>query len=437
MLNPPFTGNAELDAYLYAQSVLQQDTVQTNVVSAYSPSGEYVGYLKRYIHVKYADDNIGTNLSNSPTNKAYFGLFNSDSTTESTTPADYTWYQVSGGFGTTKRFWYKTVNGSYLDYVVSDSAPDLLFIMELGGAIDLTTTISYDGSLGRISYAKSTNNQLSSVPYNLSTFGPNSFPDYNTWGGSETWQGTVPTLISTEVLFQIDGLYNPNSNVTTWSSPYLATFKVGSLSALSADMGTITAGTLSAGTVFAGELSAATGTFSGSLSAATGSFSGSLSAATGSFAGSLSAATGSFSGSLSAATGTFSGSLTASAIDAVNTINIAGNAVTIPIYASAGGLGASAVITLPINSPIIVTAFFNSTQTISANNKLNILRNGSIIKTASLQGPESGIPGSLPYVVIVQDSPGAGTHTYTVNNSGSQTSFSVADTAIQLLGSQR
>jgi glycosyltransferase A (GT-A) superfamily protein (DUF2064 family) len=38
----------------------------------------------------------------------------------------------------------------------------------------------------------------------------------------------------------------------------------------------------------------------------------------------------SFAGALSAATGTFSGSLTASAVDAVNTINIAGNAVTVP-----------------------------------------------------------------------------------------------------------
>lgn len=45
---------------------------------------------------------------------------------------------------------------------------------------------------------------------------------------------------------------------------------------------------------------------------------------------SLNAATGTFSGSLSAASGTFSGTLTASAINAVNTINIAGEAVTVP-----------------------------------------------------------------------------------------------------------
>lgn len=44
----------------------------------------------------------------------------------------------------------------------------------------------------------------------------------------------------------------------------------------------------------------------------------------------LSAATGTFTGALVAATGTFSGSLTADAISAVSTINLAGEAVTIP-----------------------------------------------------------------------------------------------------------
>lgn len=71
-------------------------------------------------------------------------------------------------------------------------------------------------------------------------------------------------------------------------------------------------------------------TFSGALAAATGTFKGELSAATGTFKGELSAATGTFKGSLQAASGSFSGTLTADAINAVNTINIAGNAVTVP-----------------------------------------------------------------------------------------------------------
>jgi hypothetical protein len=79
-----------------------------------------------------------------------------------------------------------------------------------------------------------------------------------------------------------------------------------------------------------GAIHAYSGTFGGALSGATGTFAGALSAATGTFSGALSAATGTFSGELSAATGTFSGSLTASAVNAVDTINIRGDAVVVP-----------------------------------------------------------------------------------------------------------
>ena len=94
-----------------------------------------------------------------------------------------------------------------------------------------------------------------------------------------------------------------------------------------------------------GQMEMNNATFRGALSAATGTFAGSLSAATGTFAGALSAATGSFAGSLSAATGTFRGALTAEAIDAVNTINIAGNAITVPDYVES-----SASVVIPSNT---------------------------------------------------------------------------------------
>ncbi|MBN9461697.1 MAG: hypothetical protein J0H00_10800 [Burkholderiales bacterium] len=77
-----------------------------------------------------------------------------------------------------------------------------------------------------------------------------------------------------------------------------------------------------------GTVYASAGMFAGALNGATGTFAGALSAATGTFAGALSAATGTFAGSLSAATGTFSGSLTAAAINAVDTVNIRGQAVS-------------------------------------------------------------------------------------------------------------
>ena len=46
------------------------------------PSGEVTGYLYKYIFVKYSDSFDGTlNFSDSPTNRSYYGIRNSDSST--------------------------------------------------------------------------------------------------------------------------------------------------------------------------------------------------------------------------------------------------------------------------------------------------------------------------------------------------------------------
>lgn len=105
-----------------------------------------------------------------------------------------------------------------------------------------------------------------------------------------------------------------------------------------------------------GNLYANSGEFRGNLMAAGGTFKGALSAATGSFAGTLSAATGSFSGSLTAATGTFSGTLTASAINAVDTLNVKGNAITVPVGYSGYTKTASMNIAVGTATYIAITA---------------------------------------------------------------------------------
>lgn len=86
------------------------------------------------------------------------------------------------------------------------------------------------------------------------------------------------------------------------------------------------------------------------------SFGGALSAATGTFAGALSAATGTFSGSLSAAAGTFSGSLTADAVNAVDTINLAGQAVTVSNQATGTAQSVSTTLTIPASTTMAITA---------------------------------------------------------------------------------
>ena len=78
----------------------------------------------------------------------------------------------------------------------------------------------------------------------------------------------------------------------------------------------------------------------------------------GTFSGALSAASGTFAGSLSAATGTFSGTLTAQAINAVDTINIRGGAVVVPLMVHNAAAN------------IINNVTYNGTQTVVAEQQI-------------------------------------------------------------------
>ncbi|MGI9142927.1 MAG: hypothetical protein ACR2IJ_07010 [Fluviibacter sp.] len=110
------------------------------------PSGEVTGYLYKYMFVKYADSFDGSvNFSNSPTGRSYYGIRNSDSSTESTNPADYIWTQVTGGFGSTKYLWYIITGGRQISFQVSTTQPNPGWVQDGGSAIDLdyaTTAVS-------------------------------------------------------------------------------------------------------------------------------------------------------------------------------------------------------------------------------------------------------------------------------------------------------
>jgi hypothetical protein len=61
-------------------------------------------------------------------------------------------------------------------------------------------------------------------------------------------------------LFQSDGIYNPATSQTVWNVPYLSNLKVGSLSAITANLGTITAGSISGTSLTVGSSPAVSGT---------------------------------------------------------------------------------------------------------------------------------------------------------------------------------
>ena len=105
------------------------------------PTGEVTGYLYKYISIKYADSFDGTvNFSNTPTNRFYYGIRNSDSSVESTNPADYVWNAVTGGFSTTKFLYYITTGGRTIQFAVATAVPNIGWFIDPGVAIDLDFT---------------------------------------------------------------------------------------------------------------------------------------------------------------------------------------------------------------------------------------------------------------------------------------------------------
>ena len=73
---------------------------------------------------------------------------------------------------------------------------------------------------------------------------PSSSQSSAVWGGSfaVTWSATDPSPGSNNSLYQSDGIWNPATNTTTWTTPYISSLKVGTLSAITANVGTLTAG---------------------------------------------------------------------------------------------------------------------------------------------------------------------------------------------------
>lgn len=114
-----------------------------------------------------------------------------------------------------------------------------------------------------LAYAKVTGASLSPTPTSITTAGYSSNPPTNTWGGSEVWTRLVPSFTAGESVFQSDGLYNVLTDLITWGAPYLSSLKVGALSAITANLGTITAGNItldSSGFIRAGQTAWNTGT---------------------------------------------------------------------------------------------------------------------------------------------------------------------------------
>ena len=110
--------------------------IQTGVISTtYSNVAGYtttniVSYLYQYMAVAYANSATGGSgfTTAGPAYANYYGLHNTSTNTVSTNPVDYSWYQVSGGFGATRQLYYQTLGGRQLNLAIATTAPDSTYV---------------------------------------------------------------------------------------------------------------------------------------------------------------------------------------------------------------------------------------------------------------------------------------------------------------------
>jgi hypothetical protein len=197
--------------------------LNTDVNSGEITSGStVVGYLYKYMDVKYADSSDGSvGFSDSPTNKSYFGTRNHDTNTESTNPADYVWRQATGGFGTTKFLYYQTSGGRQITFAVATVEPTENYLKDTGAAIDLDIITTGKGR--QVAYPSIYQWTATSTPparpttttvftWSTGTYtapaGWSTTPPTNLTPGAYLWAITVPLSVST----------NQTTSVLDWTN---------------------------------------------------------------------------------------------------------------------------------------------------------------------------------------------------------------------------
>lgn len=135
-------------------------------------------------------------------------------------------------------------------YVLLSATIDLSALLS-----DLTTTI--DWSKSRLLLLETTNvspyspriafarvaGAVTQTFGTITTSGASSFPSsaqsLSTWGFSATWTATDPDPASVNALYRTDGTYDSNTGNIVWSTPYIASLRTGTLSAITTETGTL------------------------------------------------------------------------------------------------------------------------------------------------------------------------------------------------------
>ena len=105
-----------------------------------------------------------------------------------------------------------------------------------------TGPLGQQGASSRIAYARIANNP-SPIAGTVTVSGdnvPGQTASNSIWGLNVAWSTTDPNPSSTSTLYVVDGIYNPVTGNTVWSTPYIASLKVGTLSAITVNTGDLT-----------------------------------------------------------------------------------------------------------------------------------------------------------------------------------------------------
>jgi len=219
-------------------------SVSSNLASGQITSGgNTIGYLYQYMDVAFATSYDGvTNFSTtSYTNATYFGLRNASTTTVSTNPADYVWYQVAGGFGTTKYLWYNVTGGRNIQFSVQTTAPAGYYVKWTTDPINLdiiTSTLSVNANLAIIYQWTSGSAPARPTVTSTYTWATNTFTPIPSGWSSSLPSNTTPGAVLWEIQVPISANVTVPTSLVDWTNtsyPIVATSANGATGATGAN----------------------------------------------------------------------------------------------------------------------------------------------------------------------------------------------------------
>jgi hypothetical protein len=182
-------------------------------------------YTEKFLSVAYADSIDGlTNFSLSPTSRLYYGLYNNNSTSPSTTASDYKWYLADPAFGTNKFLCfinrtgrkfsfdtdfadYASGTGQFVPTTIADfdprlwsALPDGLNVIDLDNKTgQLITTGTTTTGTGQVKVSNTGDGQLIA-----------SLDQFLDFGGPTTFTGNAAT-ITVDIYGRVVGFTTPDN----------------------------------------------------------------------------------------------------------------------------------------------------------------------------------------------------------------------------------